>query len=211
MTGRFRRRAGRARPGRHLGECTPHVVWPRTWTSQVGAFVRSRIAAAKAQPTSDQSDGRASNSGAPNENQIVMYRIVSRIVVFRMRVIAVATAAVCAAVLMSSCDARGLTGSVEVRVENQSSLTMSAVEFYAGDSLATFSILEPGQSTPYVESAGAYGYTTVQVVVEGDTLRQQVIDYVGETPLGAGRYTYVLSVDGPAGNRNLIQTLREDS
>lgn len=110
----------------------------------------------------------------------------------------------------ASCDQSVVGGVTEVRVENQSSLTFTDVEYYAGNNLATHPSLEPGRSTPYVTAEIAYGYTTVQVVVEGDTLRMQVIDYFGESPLDGGRYTYVLSVDGPVGGRSLRQELRRD-
>jgi len=128
------------------------------------------------------------------------------------RTIFTRTAVVGAAVaVFAACDTLGLPGSVEVRVENQSTLTFSAVEYFAGSDLTTVPLLEPGRSSPYVEADGAYAYTTIQVVVEADTLRLQVIDYVGETPLSGGRYTYVLSVDGPSGSRTLLQELRHDS
>jgi hypothetical protein len=59
--------------------------------------------------------------------------------------------------------------------------------------------------------SSAYRSATTQVVLDGDTLRLQVIDYVGEEPLDAGRYTYVLSVFGVGTARPVLrQVLRQD-
>ena len=55
----------------------------------------------------------------------------------------------------------------------------------------------------------AYDYATAQVVTGVDTARLQVIDFVGETPLDGGRYTYVLAFF--EGNpTSLIQTFQKD-
>ena len=116
------------------------------------------------------------------------------------------------ALLLSGCDSLGLSGTVEVRIQNVSSLLFTTVSFYAGDELQTYHDIRAGQGTPYVEAVqDAYPITTAEVVVEGDTVRLQVIDHVGEEPLSGGRYTYMLTVDGPPGSRSLRQQLREDS
>jgi hypothetical protein len=82
---------------------------------------------------------------------------------------------------------------VEVRVMNGSEVLLDeGILHLPGDSIV-FSGLQPGLSTPYQEVAQAYRIATVQVVVAQDTARLQVIDYVGETRLSPGRYTYVLS------------------
>jgi hypothetical protein len=59
--------------------------------------------------------------------------------------------------------------------------------------------------------SAAYRSVTTQVVLDGDTLRLQVIDYVGEDPLAAGRYTYVLTVSGVGTATPVLrQLLRRD-
>lgn len=102
-------------------------------------------------------------------------------------------------------------GSVEVRVENASDVRYDEATLYTLDGPRTYADLAPGARSPYVSVSAAYRSATTQVVLDGDTLRLQVIDYVGEEPLDAGRYTYVLSVSGvgtawPA----LRQVLRQD-
>jgi len=112
---------------------------------------------------------------------------------------------------LGGCDTLGIDGSVEVRVENGSSLDFDHVSFWAANQEVSQTALASGQSTPYVEAEGAYRFTTVEVSVDGDTVRLQVIDYVGETPLASGRYTYLIGLEGPPGSRTMTQVLRTDS
>ncbi len=42
----------------------------------------------------------------------------------------------------------------------------------------------------------AYHYNYVSAFVDGERLQIQPIDYVGETPLRAGNYTYVIGLEG---------------
>lgn len=82
---------------------------------------------------------------------------------------------------------------VEIRVRNGSSLTFDEGVVYAYWDSVVFDALDPGQETPYEEVKKAYRIATAQVITGSDTARLQVIDYVGETPLEGGKYTYVLS------------------
>jgi len=103
------------------------------------------------------------------------------------------------------------TGSVEVRVENASDVRYDEATLYTLDGPRTYVDLAPGARSPYVSVSAAYRSATTQVVLEDDTLRLQVIDYVGEEPLDAGRYTYVLSVSGVGTARPVLrQVLRQD-
>jgi hypothetical protein len=54
--------------------------------------------------------------------------------------------------------------------------------------------LEPGEESLYVEVFKAYRIASAEVVVGQDTARVQVIDYVGESLLKPGRYTYIFRV-----------------
>lgn len=102
-------------------------------------------------------------------------------------------------------------GPVHVRFENASAVPMESVETAFVDGVGT---LAPGEATPYVEVETAYRYTYFSAVVEGRRLVLQPIDYVGETPLRPGRYTYVIVYHpedvgpGPYGGLQIL--LRED-
>lgn len=108
------------------------------------------------------------------------------------------------------CDTLGIDRPTEVRIENASAHTFDVVSYWAGSRKLSYDSVSPGEATPFVEAEVAYGFTTVQVMAGADTLRMQVIDYVGEEPLRGGRYTYVLTLEGEPGSRSLGQTLRTD-
>ncbi len=114
-------------------------------------------------------------------------------------------------VLVAACGDIVGAGVVEVRLENGSSSTFIEATLYTSDGPITFGNVGPGTATPYIEVSSAYRIATTQVVIEEDTLRLQVIDFVGEEPLSAGRYTYVLNVYGLGSEHpSLTQEFRQD-
>jgi hypothetical protein len=113
--------------------------------------------------------------------------------------------------VLGGCGIVNVRGSVEVRLENGSSFTFDEATFYAGGDSTTHTSVGPGQATSYVVVETAYRIATTQVVIGSDTLRLQVIDFVGEEPLEAGRYTYVILVVADQGRpMDLTQELRVD-
>lgn len=96
-------------------------------------------------------------------------------------------------------------GPVEVRLQNGSAgLTFSTATLFTTEGPLTYRDVGPGEFTPYVEVEKAYRIATTEVIVEADTLRLQVIDFVGEEPLEPGRYTYVLTVSDANGEHRLL-------
>lgn len=115
----------------------------------------------------------------------------------------------CLCFLLIAC---GLVGpsDVEVRLENASSTAFAEATLFTVDGSHTYLDLGPGEASPYLNVTMAYGIATTQVVVGADTIRLQVIDYVGEEPLGAGCYTYVIGLEPTEGRpTSLTQLLRE--
>jgi hypothetical protein len=53
--------------------------------------------------------------------------------------------------------------------------------------------IAPGESTNYQSWDTAYRYSSVWLMAESQERTLRVIDYVGESPLGPGRFTYVLT------------------
>lgn len=96
---------------------------------------------------------------------------------------------------------------LEIRVENASASLMEDVLVWFPDQRVEYGDVEPGAATAYQVIDKAYRYAYVEAAVEGDTLVLQPIDYVGETLLEGGRYTYRLDLfDG----RSLVLELVED-
>lgn len=61
----------------------------------------------------------------------------------------------------------------------------------------TYGDIAVGGSTGYREMTGAYRYANLRMVMEGTTIHLSPDDYVGETPLGEGRFTYrIVKMDG---------------
>ena len=83
---------------------------------------------------------------------------------------------------------------VQIRVENGSAAVFDEVTLFLPQVSLSYSNLQPGEVTPYTTVTEAYRIASVRVVMGQDTTRLQVIDYVGEKPLGSGYYTYVLSL-----------------
>lgn len=84
---------------------------------------------------------------------------------------------------------------VEIRVYNNSDHTFREVVVNGvplGD-------VPAGEYSRYGSFREAYQYGAVRMVVEGRPMGVTPIDYVGETPLPRGRYTYLLSADPQSG------------
>lgn len=99
-------------------------------------------------------------------------------------------------------------GPTLLRVENATEWTMEELIVYVTPPIEV-DRLEAGERTDYREVDRAYRIATVNVRIDGTPDGLQVIDFVGESPLGPGRFTYRLQVDGEPGS-SLILTLVED-
>jgi len=126
---------------------------------------------------------------------------------------------VLAAVGLASCDEGAVSGFPPtghdpsyVRVENASrSILSNVVVHLPEDETLTADMLVPGQRTAYRLVSTAYRVATVTGLFDGEPFALQVIDYVGEEPLGEGRFTYVLDVFDPESTApSVTLTLRED-
>ncbi|MDH3292142.1 MAG: hypothetical protein OEO20_13690 [Gemmatimonadota bacterium] len=121
---------------------------------------------------------------------------------------------VAATVMVSAggCDGAAGPDNVSVRLENASPASFAEATLYTSEGPQTSYDVGTGESTPYIAVATAYRIATTEVVIEDDTLRLQVIDFVGEEPLSAGRYTYVISVVGlGTASPSLTQEIRKDT
>ena len=109
------------------------------------------------------------------------------------------------------CEDTAEPSGVMVRLVNASTVTMSRATLYTSEGPVTFENLEAGAAAPYISVTVAYRFATTEVVVASDTLRLQVIDFVGETPLDPGLYSYLLDViDLGTPNPSLTQEFRRE-
>lgn len=93
---------------------------------------------------------------------------------------------------LSGCASTTEVARTEIRVRNASNVAYENV--IVGD--RSYGDIEPGAVTDYQNWEQAYRYAYVSLTAEGKPMVIQPIDFVGETPLGAGRFTYVVTVEG---------------
>ena len=86
---------------------------------------------------------------------------------------------------------------VQVRVRNDSPTDLENVQAQFADGTAVdYGTIASGQHSDYQDAGQqVYGYAPIRATADGEDLAHGVIDYLGETPLPPGRYTYVLTVD----------------
>lgn len=99
------------------------------------------------------------------------------------------------------------SGDVHIRVANESSFAFGRVEVGFPESSVDYGSVKAHSVSTYSRVESAYRYAYIEVQIGGEELRIQPIDYVGETPLEPGRYTYALNVTIEG---YLTLTLRED-
>lgn len=85
-------------------------------------------------------------------------------------------------------------GSVVIRIVNGSPFAFDEVEVNFSAQVEAYGPLPVGGRTQYRPVGQAYRYAYVRVRSGGKTVVQQPIDYVGETPLAPGRYSYVIEL-----------------
>jgi hypothetical protein len=94
---------------------------------------------------------------------------------------------------------------VRIRVRNASPYVFESVDVDTSDGKNTYSQLAPGQSSDYKLFASAYRVAYARVIINGQTVVWQPVDYVGEKKLENGRYTYVLGIEDLANRRTSFQ------
>ena len=103
------------------------------------------------------------------------------------------------AVLLSliACDSPLLPwggGDVKIRIQNASSFAFERVDVVFPEDEVSYGSIRANGTSEYREVSKAYRYAYIEVEIAGAELVLQPIDYVGESLLGSGRYTYVLNV-----------------
>ena len=79
---------------------------------------------------------------------------------------------------------------VEIRIRNDSKVDFENV--VVGGKM--YGDIKKGATSAYHTWKTAYRYSSVSLLAESKPLKIQPIDYVGETPLGNGHYTFVLVI-----------------
>lgn len=97
--------------------------------------------------------------------------------------------------VITSCSEENDPDGVMIRVENSSTLDFKDILVSSGSGNVEFGDLKAGKKSDYKKFESAYRYGFVSLLADGKELKIQPFDYVGETPLSKGQYTYKFNVD----------------
>lgn len=84
---------------------------------------------------------------------------------------------------------------VNIRLSNVSPYSYQDIRVSSTDDQVSYGDLESGEFTDYKIFEKAYRYGFVELQINGSTYTLQPIDYVGETPLENGYYTYQINAN----------------
>ncbi len=88
-------------------------------------------------------------------------------------------------------------GPVEINIQNNSAIAFDQVVVSFPSQREDYGAVDSGEESPYRTIEKAYRYAYIEAHAGDETHILQPIDYVGETLLETGRYTYALDlVDG---------------
>jgi hypothetical protein len=98
-----------------------------------------------------------------------------------------------------------------IRVKNVSQFNFTNVIVNTGGGENDYSTINFSENTDYKSFDFAYSYAFIELKIDGNTFTIQPIDYVGETKLDNGKYTYeVNAVDSGSQYSRLSLTLIKD-
>ncbi|MGB5317719.1 hypothetical protein [Eudoraea sp.] len=84
---------------------------------------------------------------------------------------------------------------INIRIYNVSEFQFENIIVNTGTGNVNFENIDPGELTDYKSFEIAYHYAFVELEIDGGTYTLQPIDYVGETPLKSGNYTYIINAN----------------
>jgi hypothetical protein len=104
-----------------------------------------------------------------------------------------------AGVALAGCATMAVPTETFVRMHNSSQSTLENVRANFSGQEVIYGTLPPGVRSDYRPIRVAYRYALVEAEVNGRKFDFQPQDYMGETPLGPGRFTYRLTTDTSGG------------
>lgn len=94
-----------------------------------------------------------------------------------------------------NCDNASLDANkTNIRIQNNSGYEFTSIMVNPYNEPYNCERIKPGKASCYHGFTTAYNYAYVKLFINGKQFIIQPIDYVGETPLGKGNFTYTISV-----------------
>ena len=106
--------------------------------------------------------------------------------------------------VLFSCSEDDGTNEVQLRLRNASEFQFEDATF----NTVNFGDIEPGATTEYRVFRNQYAYGSVSITIEGEEYGWIPIDFVGESLLEDGNYTFIYFFDGT--NKVLSDNLTKD-
>ena len=88
-----------------------------------------------------------------------------------------------------------ITSELNIRLSNVSQYDFQNIVVNTSTGDTTFENISPQEMTSYKTFKTAYRYAYVKLEIDGETYTLQPSDYVGETPLKNGNYTYQIDAN----------------
>ncbi|RXQ92203.1 hypothetical protein EO244_11680 [Ancylomarina salipaludis] len=98
-------------------------------------------------------------------------------------------------VTLFGCSKDNENNEVKIRLSNVSQYDFQNIVVNTTTGDVNFENLKSGQKSEYKDFDKAYSYAFVELEIDGKTYTLQPIDYVGETLLKNGNYTYQLDAN----------------
>jgi hypothetical protein len=95
----------------------------------------------------------------------------------------------------SSLEETNISNDLQIRISNVSEFNYENININASGEMVEFGNLNSNSNSEYKIFDLAYRYAFVQFEIDGETFTLQPIDYVGETPLENGKYSYRINVN----------------
>ena len=95
------------------------------------------------------------------------------------------------AICLISCDeSNRFANEVQIRIKNTSTYDYTDIQVNTSGGQNAYNDLIAGAASAYKTFEFAYSYAFIELLIDGVTFTIQPIDYVGETKLATGQYTY---------------------
>ena len=97
-----------------------------------------------------------------------------------------------------------------LRIKNTSQFDYNGVVVNTSGGEHNYGTINSNQSSDYKAFDLAYRYAFVELKIDGSTYTIQPIDYVGETPLDNGKYTYEINATNSGDQYSRLSLILEE-
>jgi len=86
------------------------------------------------------------------------------------------------------------TTKTNLRIKNISKYDFCNVVVMTASGDANYGIIKEGETTCYIAFDTVYSYSYIQLYIGNKDCKYMIYDYVGEEPLGVGKFTYLIDL-----------------